>query len=134
MDHSSHLSKERPDNGRTTIVRLLNKQLADTLDLRLQARQSYFNVRGSYCQELRSLFDGLARDLRHFAREIGDSATVDVVQVISVSIENDLWFLEAYLEGIVVGLHGRKLPVWTSTLSNQCRTDQSESAASSGTA
>ena len=195
MDHSSHLSKETPDNGRT-IVRLLNKQLADTLDLRSQARQSYFNVRGPYSQELRSLFDGLARDLRHFAdliaqrivsaggyavatvrsvaqesglrdypvdvldahdqleallssysryeldtqhnlkaaREIGDSATVDVLQVISVSIENDLWFLEAYLEGIVVGLHGRKLPVWTSTLSNQRRTDQSESAASSGTA
>jgi hypothetical protein len=68
------------------------------------------------------------------AREIGDSATVDVLQVISVSIENDLWFLEAYLEGIVVGLHGRKLPVWTSTLSDQRRTDQSESAGSSGTA
>src|SRR5436190_117309 len=108
MDHSSHLSKERPDNGRTTIIRLLNKQLADTLDLRSQARQSYFNVRGPYSQELRSLFDGLARDLRHFADLIA--------------------------QRIVVGLHGRKLPVWTSTLSDQRRADQSESAASSGTA
>jgi len=66
MDQSSHLSKETPDNGRT-IVRLLNKQLADTLDLRSQARQSYFNVRGPYSHELRSLFDGLAIDLRYFA-------------------------------------------------------------------
>src|SRR5262249_10777512 len=30
-------------------------------------RKSYFNVRGPYSQELRSLFDELARDLRHFA-------------------------------------------------------------------
>jgi hypothetical protein len=31
-----------------TIVRLLNKQLGDTIDLRSQARLSYFNVKGSY--------------------------------------------------------------------------------------
>jgi starvation-inducible DNA-binding protein len=196
MDHSSHLSRETPDDEETAIVRLLNKQLADTLDLRSQVRQSYFNVRGPYSQELRSLFDGLARDLRHFADliaqciagvggyavanvrsvahesglrdypvdvldahdqlqallssysryelntrhnlksalEMGDSATAEVLQLISVSIENDLWFLEAYLEGIAVGLHGRKLPLWTSTLSNQRRTDRGESAASSGAA
>ena len=177
MDHSSHLLKKTSDDGRTTIIRLLNKQLADTHDLRSQARESYFNVRGPYSQELRSLFDGLARDLRQFAhliarringvggyavatvrsvahesglrdypvdvldahdqlevllssysryeldtqhnmkgaREIGDSETVALLQVISVSIENNLWLLEAYLEGIAVGLHGRKLPAWTST-------------------
>ncbi len=196
MDYESCLSMEPSDGERMALVRLLNKQLADTLDLRSQARQSYFNARGPYGQELRSLFDGLARDLRCFAdliadrivgaggyavatvrsvahesglrdypvdvlnshdqlaallssysryelvtghnlkavQEIGDPPTAEILQLISVSIEHELWFLEAYLEGIAVGLHGRKLPVWTSTLSNHRRTHRGESAASSGVA
>ncbi len=44
------------------------------------------------------------------AHEIGDLATVALLKVITVSIEKNLWFLESYLEGITVGLHGRKLP------------------------
>lgn len=141
----------------------------------MQDRQADFKVRGSYAQELRSLIDGLARDLLHFslphcaqrittcggaagisvrlvaqklnlgatpwtlsmrtttckpcfrghsryemntqrnlqaAHEIGDLATVALLKVITVSIEKNLWFLESYLEGITVGLHGRKLPPW----------------------
>src|SRR5947208_2256293 len=111
MDHSSHLSKERLDNGSTTIIRLLNKQLPDTL---------------VQLEPLLSRHSRSSMDTTHklkAAREIGESATVDVLQVLSVSIENELWFLEAYLEAIVVGLHGRKLPVWTSTLSDQRRTE-----------
>jgi starvation-inducible DNA-binding protein len=189
MDHSSNSLKKIPDDRGTRIVRLLNKQLADTLDLRSQARQSYFNVKGSYTDELRSLFAGLAWDLRYSAdliarcinraggyaiatvrsvadesglrdypegildaheqleamlssysryeldtqqnikaaQEMGDPGTIALLQLISASIENNLWFLEAYLEGIAVGLHGRKLPSWTSTLSSQPKTDQSGS-------
>ena len=169
-------------------VRLLNKQLADTLDLRSQARQSYFNARGPYIQELRDLFAGLGRDLcqitgliaeginetggyaiatarsvaresglREYpvdvldardqlatllsnysryeldtrnnmkaAREAGESATVLLLHVILSSIENHLWFIDAYLEGIVTG-HGNQLPAWTSSLSNQPRINWSES-------
>ena len=40
------------------------------------------------------------------AQEIGDSESAALLQVISDSVENNLWFLEAYLEGIAVGLHG----------------------------
>jgi hypothetical protein len=47
------------------------------------------------------------------AKEIGDSETIRLLEAIALSIENDLWFLEAYFEGIAVGLHGRKLPLWT---------------------
>jgi hypothetical protein len=46
------------------LVTLLNKQLADTIDLRLQARQARFNVRGLYARELGLMFDGLAGELR----------------------------------------------------------------------
>ena len=169
---------------------LLNKQLADTLDLASQAGQSYFNARGPYSDELRSLFDGLIRDLRQVAdalaerinelggyaittvryvagqsglreyplnavdardqleallsnylryeldtlqnmraaREIGDSSMSLLFQVILSSIENNLWFLETYLEGINDGLSAIELPAWTSTLFNQSRIDWNESA------
>jgi starvation-inducible DNA-binding protein len=169
---------------------LLNKQLADTLDLASQARQSYFNAKGPYSDELRSLFDGLARDLRQVAealaeriqdvggyaittvryvagqsglreyplnavaardqlealvsnylryeldtrqnmraaREIGDSSTASLFEVIVSSIENNLWLLETYLEGIADGLSGSELPAWTSTLFNQSRIHWNESA------
>ena len=53
------------------------------------------------------------------AQEVGDSATAMLLQMILVSVENNLWFLEAYLEGIAVRLHGRKLPPWTAARLNQ---------------
>jgi starvation-inducible DNA-binding protein len=164
------------NDERSTLIPLINKQLADTVDLRSQTRQAHFNVRGPYVQALSSLFDGLARELRRFAdliakrlrsmgghpavtvrsvaresnlrnypldaldahehleallssysryeldtrnnmnaaQEIGDSETAKLLQLILISTERNLWFLEAYLEGIAVGLHGRKLPQWTS--------------------
>jgi len=193
MDDLSN-ANETSDDVRTTLVQLLNKQLAETVDLRSQVRQAHFNVRGPYIQELRSLFDGLTLDLRHFAdliaerirtlggcaaatvrfvahesclrdypldaldahdhleallssysryeldtrhnlkvtQEVGDFETAGLLQIISVSTERNLWFLEAYLEGIAIGLHGRKLPSWTATF--ESRPDRSESATSSGTA
>jgi len=169
----------------SVIVCLLNKQLADTLDLRLQARQSFFNVKGPYTEELRSLFSGFSKDLSSFADRIaerinqvggyavatvrsvahesglrdyprdildshdqldallsaysryeldtqrnlktayeaGDTTTAALLQHMLATTENNLWYLEAYLEGIAVGLHGRKLPAWTSALSSQHRLD-----------
>jgi starvation-inducible DNA-binding protein len=178
MNYSVNSSKNsgRPNETVSKTIQLLNRQLADTVDLRSQARQAHFNVRGAHIQELRSLFDGLARDVRHFAdllaaritasggtatatvrfsanesalrdypmdafdardhleallssysryewdtrnnikalQEIQDFESVRLLQVILGSIERSLWFLEAYLEGMAIGLHGRKLPPWTS--------------------
>ena len=76
-------------------------------------------------------------DTRHnlqAAHEIGDLEAAALLQVIATSIEKNLWFLEAYLEGIAVGLHGRKLPPWTSTFDDQGTVDGSEGATSSGAA
>jgi len=62
--------KNNQAERRAAIVQLLNKQLADTLDLRSQARQAVFNVRGPYRAELHALFDQLAQELRRFADSI----------------------------------------------------------------
>jgi len=63
MAHSSK-ANDISENVRNRAIQLLNQQLADTVDLRSQARQAALNVKGQYVRELRSLFDGLARDLR----------------------------------------------------------------------
>jgi starvation-inducible DNA-binding protein len=196
MNDSANVSKHvNESSGNLKITQLLNKQLADTIDLRSQARPAHFNVKGACVEELRSLFDGLARDLRQFAdiiaqrirtlggqaaatvrfaayesnlrdypldaldahdhleallssysryesdtkhnmkaaQGIGDSETLELPQVISVSIENNLWFLEAYLEGVAIGLHGGKLPRWISAFTNPQQTPrEGAGAASSG--
>ena len=191
MNGSFHLVRKTPDDGRTGVIRILNKQLADTLDLRSHTRQSYFNAHGPYTQELRCLFDGLSLDLRLFAdviaqhihdaggyavatvryvanesalrdypadvldareqldallssysryeketqhnlkaaREAGDAKAADLMQIMLASIENDIWFLEAYLEGIAVGLHGRKLPAWTSRFPSPLTVNRDDFAA-----
>jgi starvation-inducible DNA-binding protein len=198
MNHSINSSNNADDgsDAGTGLAQLLNKQLANTVDLRSRARQAHFNVKGPYAEELGSLFDGLARELREFAdliaqrisalgglpaatvrfvaresnlrdypvdaldaydhlgallssysryewftrynmktaQEIGDSETEQLLKVISAAIEKNLWFLEAYLEGIAVGLHGRKMPIWTSAFKGTRKIDRSESGASSGAA
>ena len=198
MDHSpALLSNDASGDLRDKLVQLLNRQLADTVDLRSQARQARFNVKGSFVQELSSLFDGLAQDLRQFAdliaqhinalggnavatvrfvaqesrlrdypldaldghehveallssyaryeletchnrkaaQELGDSGTAGLFQVILASVENNLWLLEAYLEGMAVGLHGGKLPPWTSVVEGrQGNSRRNEMSGSSGAA
>src|SRR5262249_53093859 len=93
MDHSSGLLKKTDDGG-NIVVGLLNKQLAETLDLRLQTRESYFNVTGQYGEELRSLFAGLAMDLRSFAdliaERINHAGGYAVATVRSVAHESGL--------------------------------------------
>jgi starvation-inducible DNA-binding protein len=48
----------------SVLVELLNKQLADTIDLHSQIRQAEFNITSPYGEELREPFDGLAHDLQ----------------------------------------------------------------------
>jgi starvation-inducible DNA-binding protein len=165
----------------SVLVELLNKQLADTIDLRLQIRQAEFNITSPYGKELKDLFDGLAHDLqvigdliarsirdlggiamgtvRLVARETelqaypldatdvrdhlnallsshsryaldtrqnlkasleieGGAYLSQVFETVLTSIESNLWFLEAYLEGITVGNQRGTLPHWNSAFGN----------------
>jgi starvation-inducible DNA-binding protein len=179
-----------------SVVQLLNQQLADTVDLRSQARQARLNVRDVYAQELTWLFDGLAQELRQFAdalaqricdlgghplttvrfaarashlrdypldaldprdhleallsgfsryefdtqhnrsaaKKAGDLETDKLLAVIAVAIEKNLWFIEAYLEGIAVGLQPAHLPQWRSAFQRSRDVDLGLRAASSGDA
>jgi starvation-inducible DNA-binding protein len=48
---------------REAMVELLNRQLADTLDLYTQTKQAHWNVTGAQFQQLHELFDELAGQL-----------------------------------------------------------------------
>jgi starvation-inducible DNA-binding protein len=48
---------------RESMIALLNRQLADTLDLYTQVKQAHWNVKGPHFIALHELFDKLAEDL-----------------------------------------------------------------------
>jgi hypothetical protein len=45
-------------------------------------------------------------------------------EIVLTSIESNLWFLEAYLEGITVGNQGGTLPRWHSAFRKPSGNDQ----------
>lgn len=58
----THLHKSKidiPAEKRTKSIQLLNEQLADLIDLQLQAKQAHWNVRGPRFIALHELFDGV---------------------------------------------------------------------------
>jgi starvation-inducible DNA-binding protein len=56
-----------PDRTRIEMIDLLNRRLAESLDLALQARHAHWNVRGRQFMSLHDLFARLYSDLDAFA-------------------------------------------------------------------
>src|SRR5436305_8872868 len=50
-----------PEEQRTKLIELLNRRLADAIDLMLQTRQAYWNVKGPQFMALRELFAKVAQ-------------------------------------------------------------------------
>jgi DNA-binding ferritin-like protein len=50
-----------PEEQQAKLIELLNRRLADAIDLQLQSRQAYWNVKGPHFMALRKLFDQVAR-------------------------------------------------------------------------
>ena len=63
--------------GRTrdSMVRLLNQQLVDTVDLYTQVKQAHWNVKGPHFIALHELFDKLAEDLESPVDDIAERVT-----------------------------------------------------------
>jgi starvation-inducible DNA-binding protein len=59
---------------RSAMIELLNQQLADVLDLGLQAKQAHWNVKGPHFIGLHELFDKVAEELEAFTDEIAERA------------------------------------------------------------
>ena len=59
---------------RRAMIALLNEQLADVLDLGLQAKQAHWNVKGPHFIGLHELFDKVAEQLEEFTDELAEWA------------------------------------------------------------
>jgi starvation-inducible DNA-binding protein len=65
-----------PQQVRLSAIGLLNQQLADALDLDLQAKQAHWNVKGPNFIALHELFDEVEEELEEFADDIAERAVV----------------------------------------------------------
>lgn len=64
-----------PQRVRTTIVALLNQQLADVFDLYSQTKQAHWNVKGMQFMQLHELFDSLAGTVLGYVDMLAERAT-----------------------------------------------------------
>ncbi|MGH9580305.1 MAG: DNA starvation/stationary phase protection protein Dps [Terriglobales bacterium] len=63
------------EKQRAAIIALLNARLADALDLKTQAKQAHWNVKGPEFQQLHLLFDQVAANLEAHADLIAERVT-----------------------------------------------------------
>lgn len=63
------------DSTRQQVVDILNARLADTLDLKTQAKQAHWNVKGPEFFQLHELFDTIAEHLDAAADTIAERVT-----------------------------------------------------------
>jgi len=56
-----------PEEQQAKLLELLNRRLADAIDLQLQSRQASWNVKGPHFMALRGLFDQVAQGVEEDA-------------------------------------------------------------------
>ena len=61
-----------PNEQRARLIEILNRRLADAIDLQLQSRQAYWNVKGPHFMALRELFDKVAQGVEEYADRIAE--------------------------------------------------------------
>ena len=61
-----------PDKVRREAIDVLNQQLADAIDLGLQAKQAHWNVKGPNFIALHELFDEVAKEVGEYADELAE--------------------------------------------------------------
>jgi starvation-inducible DNA-binding protein len=71
-----HTQNDLPERVRRDAISHLNQQLADAVDLHLQAKQAHWNVKGANFFALHELFDAVGEELEELADEIAERAVV----------------------------------------------------------
>ncbi len=65
-----------PEDKRKSLIELLNVRLVEALDLRMQAKQAHWNVKGPSFIALHELFDDVADNLAEFSDTIAERAVI----------------------------------------------------------
>ena len=63
----SRKNNVQSEEQQAKLVEILNRRLADAIDLQLQSRQAYWNVKGPHFMTLRELFDKVAEGVEGYA-------------------------------------------------------------------
>src|SRR5437588_9964466 len=66
----SRQKNTRPNEQQAKLIELLNRRLADAIDLQLQSRQASWNVKGPHFMALRELFGKVAQGVEEDANLI----------------------------------------------------------------
>jgi starvation-inducible DNA-binding protein len=61
-----------PEDVQARLIEILNRRLADAIDLQLQSRQAYWNVKGPNFLSLRELFDKVTEEVEVYANLIAE--------------------------------------------------------------
>lgn len=61
---------------RETIIKMLNSRLADSIDLKSQAKQGHWNLKGMNFIALHELFDQVATDVEDYTDMIAERVTI----------------------------------------------------------
>ena len=61
-----------PEEQQVKLIDMLNRRLADAIDLQLQSRQAYWNVKGPNFMALRELFDKVVQGVEEYANLIAE--------------------------------------------------------------
>jgi starvation-inducible DNA-binding protein len=61
-----------PEDLQAKLIEILNRRLADAIDLQLQSRQAYWNIKGPTFLSLRELFDKVAEEVEGYANLIAE--------------------------------------------------------------
>jgi len=61
-----------PEDLQAKLIEILNRRLADAIDLQLQSRQAYWNAKGPTFLSLRELFDKVAKGVEAYANLIAE--------------------------------------------------------------
>src|SRR5881227_2719270 len=75
IERSAPMSKKKnalSEEQQAKLIEQLNRRLADAIDLQLQSRQAYWNVKGPHFMALRELFDKVARGVQEYANLIAE--------------------------------------------------------------
>lgn len=74
-NHLFATSVNIPEETRQQVIDILNARLADTIDLKTQAKQAHWNVKGIQFFQLHELFDQIAEHLDAAADLLAERAT-----------------------------------------------------------
>ncbi len=61
-----------PEEQQTRLLELLNRSLADAIDLQLQSRQAYWNIKGPHFRTLRELFNEISQGVEEYTSLIAE--------------------------------------------------------------